>query len=82
MDSEKFDTLETDLAKIRRCTTIKEINDQSDLLIEKLRELKKDKIENKQDISGEYEELKMKFALVKEMKEKIMLKLRSNLFIN
>ena len=82
MDSEKCDALETDLAKIRRCTTIKEINEHSDLLIEKLRELKKDKIENKRDISGEYEDLKMKFALVKEMKEKIMLKLRSNLYIN
>jgi hypothetical protein len=72
-------TLENDQAKIRRCTTIDEINHQSDLLLQKLNELKKDKLVNKRDISGEYDELKIKFALVKEMKEKIMLKLNSNL---
>jgi hypothetical protein len=49
-------------------------------LLLKLRELKKDKLENKRDISGEYEDLKIKFALVKEMKEKIVLKSKSNDF--
>jgi len=72
-------TLENDQAEIRRCTTIEEINLQSDLLLQRLNELKNDKLVNKRDISGEYDELKIKFALVKEMKEKIMQKLKSNL---
>ncbi len=75
------DTLENDQAIIRRCTTIEEINHQTELLHKKLKELKKDKLEKKRDISGEYDELKIKFALVKEVKEKIMLKLNSNLLI-
>jgi hypothetical protein len=51
------------------------------LLLQKLDELKKDKLEKKRDISGEYEDLKIKFALVKEIKDKITQKLKSNLFV-
>jgi len=51
------------------------------LLLQKLDELKKDKFVNKRDISGEYEDLKIKFALVKEIKDKIIQKLKSNIFV-
>ena len=78
--SSEPDTLENDQAKIRRCTTLAEINEQSDLLLQELRELKRDKLEKGRDISGEYDELKMKLGLVKETKEKILAKIKSNLF--
>ena len=66
------DTLENDYAKIRRCTTMTEIDEQSAILLQKLRELKSDKFDKKRDISGDYEDLKIKLAIVKETKEKIL----------
>ena len=68
------DTLENDSARIKRFTTIEEINHQSDLFLQQLRELKRDKLELKRDISGEFEELTIKLNLLKETKEKILIK--------
>jgi len=70
------DTLENDQALIRRCKTIEEIDYQSDLLLQRLKELKSDKLEKGRDISGDYEDLKIKLALVKETKEKILVNLQ------
>jgi hypothetical protein len=46
-------------------------------LLEELRELKNDKLEKGRDISGDYEELKIKLALVKETKERILINLKN-----
>ena len=73
LTSEMFvpDTLENDAAIIRRFTKIEEINQQSDILLEHLKELKQKKL-NGYDVSHEFENLKLKLELVKERREKIL----------
>ena len=67
------DTLENDEARIRACTTLEEINEQSDLLLEQLQKLKHNKTKLGYDVSYEYDQLKRKLKLVGETKEKIKL---------
>ena len=71
------DPLEKDMARIRQCTTIKEIGMQSDLLLAELNELKIKKLKHGFDISAEYDALKTKLALVADKREKILNKIKS-----
>ena len=75
------DTLENDKAKIRRCTTTEEIDEQMDLLLLELKNLKKDKLENGRDISGDIEDLKIKLEVAKETKLKIMASLENGIIL-
>ena len=75
------DNLENDKAKIRRCTTTEEIDEQMDLLLLELKNLKKDKLENGRDISGDIEDLKIKLEVAKETKLKIMASLENGIIL-
>lgn len=66
------ETIQKEEAIIHRCKTLEEINNHADLLLEKLKELKRQKLENGYDVSYEYDNLKIKFELVQKMKEKII----------
>jgi hypothetical protein len=66
------ETIEKEEAIIHRCKTLEEINNHADLLLEKLKELKRQKLEYGYDVSYEYDNLKIKFELVQKMKEKII----------
>ena len=65
------ETIEKEKAIIQSCKTLEEINTHADLLLEKLKELKRQKFEYGYDVSYEYDNLKIKFELVKKMKEEI-----------
>ena len=75
------DNLENDKAKIKRCTTTEEIDEQMDLLLLELKNLKKDKLENGRDISGDIEDLKIKLEVAKETKLKIMASLENGIIL-
>ena len=65
------DTLEREQEVIRQCTTVKEINQHSDMLMQELKDLKKKK-SGGFDVSEKYDNLKLKLALVKQMREDIL----------
>ena len=57
---------------IKSTKTIKEIDGLTDLLLKKLQELKIKKIEQGLDVSAEYDNLKLKFEMIKQRKQQII----------
>ena len=76
-DDETQEAWNIEEAHIRACTTLDEIDEQSDFLLEQLRALKVKKIQLGYDVSGEMDNLKRKLELVKYMKEKILKKIKN-----